>query len=115
MYHCGGQEHLVERCFKLIDYPKKRDFSKSKSNKFANNVEGVECTKADNDKFGINSTVLTPDVIKQLLRLVNSQKLEGPFKVKGFIWLQTNSLLLCEDLRFLSNHRSSCVTSYFLL
>lgn len=79
--HCGGQEHLVERCFKLIGYPEKRDFSKLKLNKFVNNVEGIECNDSEQDKTFSNTTARTPNVIKQLLKLVNSQKISGSSKV----------------------------------
>lgn len=76
--HYGGQGHLVKRCFELICYPEKRNFAKQKSNKFVNNAKGVQ-TKFD--KIVGNSTGLTPEVIEQLLKLVNVQNSERSSRV----------------------------------
>lgn len=72
---------MIERCFKLIGYPEKRDVSKLKSNRFANNAERVDQKHSEHVNSSVNSTVLTPEVIEQLLKLVNVQNSEGSSKV----------------------------------
>lgn len=51
------------RCFKLIGYLDKRNFSKNKQKKFVNSAETVDSVESDDVKTGIDSCVLTPDVI----------------------------------------------------
>lgn len=79
--HYGGQGHLVERCFKLIGYPEKRDNSKFKTNRFVNNVEGIDQNKYENIQSVQSKTVLTLAVVEQFLKLVNVQHSEGSSKV----------------------------------
>lgn len=73
--HCGGQGHLVERCYQLIRF----------SNKGSGPKNGVVKSKptVDSTKYASNSTcvgsifnyenvVLTSDMYDKLVRLLNS-------------------------------------------
>lgn len=75
--HCGGQGHLVERCFQLIGFPNKgasgkytfvkfKVFSTLGSNKLAS--DSMTC---DSETKNENAT-LTIEMYDQLVKLLNS-------------------------------------------
>lgn len=79
--HCGGQGHLVGRCYQLISFPNKGSGSKSFSSKIKSNFEGSFSNVASNfvacDGSMANSfepLSLTSEMYKKLMKLLNSRK-----------------------------------------